>query len=639
MWTIETRGAKMSSVPYFFDKKLRRSIEEILLPDIRLPGQYIGGEVGQRVKPAESVDARMCFCFPDVYSIGMSNVALGVLYDVVNSRPNLACERAFCPSPDFEELLLSRGLPLYSLETFTPLDAFDLVGFTLQYELCYTSVLTMLNLGRIPLRRQDRDFTKPLIVAGGPAACNPEPIADFIDVFLLGDGEESLPALLEFWQDLRARMGVKSPKSSDGGVFEGLGTCEDAARSYQSRREALLEVAKKFPCAYVPEFYDVEIGADGRARRPRPNVDDAPEFVESAVVRDLNAFPPPKRPLLPLIESVQDRISVEIMRGCPQKCRFCQSAQLKRPIRFRSPEVVVEALGSARANTGVDEATLLSLSSSEYPKFEELLNQIHDAPCLRGLAVSVPSLRVNHQLSDVVQKLTTERSSSLTIAPEAARDEMRRRIAKRVTNEDLFNGCRAAFENGFFRIKTYFMCGFPHEKEEDVAGIVELANQLCYLGKEVRGKYPQITASVSNFVPKPHTPLQWEPMKPREYFEEAHRILRQTRRERSVDVKYHDLNVSLLEGLSARGDRRLGRVIETAWKLGARLDPWREHFRPDLWDEAVKQNNYDVDAVVHTAYDLDAELPWEHVKLYNDKEKLKKEYELSKLCKYAERDA
>ncbi len=221
----------MSSVPYFFDKKLRRSIEEILLPDIRLPGQYIGGEVGQRVKPAESVDARMCFCFPDVYSIGMSNVALGVLYDVVNSRPNLACERAFCPSPDFEELLLSRGLPLYSLETFTPLDAFDLVGFTLQYELCYASVLTMLNLGRIPLRRQERDFTKPLIVAGGPAACNPEPMSDFIDVFLLGDGEESLPALLEFWQDLRARMGVKSPKSSDGGVFEGFGTYEDVARS------------------------------------------------------------------------------------------------------------------------------------------------------------------------------------------------------------------------------------------------------------------------------------------------------------------------------------------------------------------------------------------------------------------------
>lgn len=619
-------------VPYFFDQKLRRSIESLLLPDIRTPGQYIGGEVGQVVKPAESVKGRMCFCFPDVYSIGMSNIALGVLYDVINSHVNLACERAFCPSPDFEALLREKELPLYSLETFTPLNAFDVVGFTLQYELCYTSVLTMLDLGRIPLHREERGIEVPLVVAGGPASCNPGPLSDFIDVFLLGDGEESDPALLEFWSDLRSRtVGFTRPESSQNGAFQS--SCLNPQTSRALRREALLEVAKKFPSAYIPEFYKVEFDELGRARRPRPICDDAPEYIRSAVVRDLNQFPPPKRPLIPLIESVQDRVSVEIMRGCPQKCRFCQSTQLKRPLRYRSVDLIIESIRDACANTGVDDATLLSLSSSEYPKFEEALQKISEALCPKGISLSAPSLRVNHQLSSVVQGLSTERSSSLTVAPEAARDEMRRRIAKRVTNDDLFSGCKSAFESGFTRIKMYFMCGFPSETEEDLTGIVELSNQICRQGKEIRNKWPQVVANVSNFVPKPHTPLQWEAMASRDYFAEAHRILRQTKRERSVDVKYHELNVSLLEGLLTRGDRRLGKVIETAWRLGARLDPWREHFRPELWEEAVARHNVNVDLISHTPYSHDAELPWDHITLFNSKEKLMEEHELSRQCK------
>lgn len=615
---------------YFFDSELRRSIESLLLPEIRTPGQYIGGEVGQIVKPAESVDARMCFCFPDVYSIGMSNIALAVLYDVVNKHDRLACERAFCPGADFEELLRSHGLPLYSLETFTPLNAFDVVAFTLQYELCYTSVLTMLDLANIPLHREKRKLNDPLIVAGGPASCNPEPMSDFVDVFLVGDGEESLPQLLEFWTDLRSRVGYQRPQASKKGQFDKNVIAEN---SYVQRCEALMEIAKRFPCAYVPEFYSVEFDDQGRARRPRPLVDEVPEFIQSAVVKDLNAYPPPQRPLIPLIESVQDRVSVEIMRGCPQKCRFCQSTQLKRPLRFRSVDLIIETIDKACSNTGVDEATLLSLSSSEYPKFEEALQKIRDVLCPKGITLSAPSLRVNHQLSSVVQGLSTERSSSLTVAPEAARDEMRRRIAKRVTNEDLFSGCKAAFENGFSRIKMYFMCGFPCETNDDLTGIVELSNQICKLGKEIRNKWPQVVANVSNFVPKPHTPLQWEPMKTREYFVEAHKVLRQTWRERSVDVKYHELNVSLLEGLLTRGDRRVGKVIETAWRLGARLDPWHEHFKPEIWQEAIAQNNLDVELISHTPYSLDSELPWDHVVLFNSKEKMKEEYELSRQCK------
>lgn len=619
------------SKPYFFDAELRRSIESLLLPEICTPGQYIGGEVGQIVKHADSVNARMCFCFPDVYSIGMSNIALAVLYDIVNKREKLSCERAFCPSPDFENLLRTQGLPLYSLETFTPLKAFDVVAFTLQYELCYTSVLTMLDLGNIPLHRTERTICDPLIVAGGPASCNPEPLSDFVDVFLLGDGEESLPDLLEYWADLRSRVGYRRPLDASKGKFNI--ELHSVLNSQALRREALLEIAKKFPCAYVPEFYSVEYDELGRARRPRPINDESPEYIYSAVVKNLNEFPPPQHPLIPLTESVQDRISIEIMRGCPQKCRFCQSTQLKRPLRFRSVDLIIESIRNACANTGVSDATLLSLSSSEYPKFEEALQKISEALCPRGITLSVPSLRVNHQLSSVVQELSTERSSSLTVAPEAAKDEMRKRIAKRVTNEDLFSGCKAVYENGFSRIKMYFMCGFPHETKDDLSGIVELSNEICRLGKEVRNKWPVVVANVSNFVPKPHTPLQWEAMQTREYFTEAHKILRQTRRERSVDVKYHELNVSLLEGLLTRGDRRLGKVIEDSWRLGARLDPWREYFRPDLWEEAIANNNLNVDLIAHTQYSIDSELPWDHIVLYNNKERLKEEYELSKQCK------
>ena len=620
--------------PYFFDTKLRRSVESMLLPDIRTPGQYIGGEVGQIVKPAESVQARLCFCFPDVYSIGMSNIALAVLYDVVNSRAELSCERAFCPSPDFETALRDACLPLYSLETFTPLNAFDVVGFTLQYELCYTSVLTMLDLGGIPIRREERGVDAPLVVAGGPASSNPEPMADFIDVFLLGDGEESLPQALQLWAQLKEQYGVKRALHSENGKFDRQELPIERAKAI--RREMILELVKRIPSAYAPEFYRVEYDATGRAKRPRPIIDDVNEYIHSAIVRDLNAFPPPKRPLIPLIESVQDRISVEIMRGCPQKCRFCQSTQLKRPIRTRSVDLIIETIREASANTGVDEATLLSLSSSEYPKFEDALARISGALAPCGVSLAVPSLRVNHQLSSVVQELTTERSSSLTVAPEAARDEMRRRIAKRVTNDDLFAGCRAAFEHGFARIKMYFMCGFPKETEDDLVGIVALANDICRLSKEVRGKWAQVVANVSNFVPKPHTPLQWEAMQTRKYFTEAHRILRSTRRERSVEVKYHALNVSLLEGLLTRGDRRVGRVVETAWRLGARLDPWHEHFNPEIWERAIAQHNLDVDLIAHTPYSLDAELPWDHIVLFNSKELLKKEHALSERLQFTE---
>ncbi|MDO5554019.1 MAG: radical SAM protein [Planctomycetia bacterium] len=621
----------------FFDTGLRESVLGLLLPEVQLPGQYIGGEFGQTVKAAESVEGRFCLAFPDTYSIGMSNYGLGLLYAIMNRKANWSCERVFCPWPDFARQLESAQLPLYSLETFTPLYVFDLLGFTLQYELSYTNVLTMLDAGGIPLHREMRAPGDPLVIAGGPAVFNPEPMSDFIDVFVVGDGEEAIGEISAFWLDIKKRMNVPRLSQTSGGtpvvsdrdrgMFSVCGPA--SAEAVALRREMLLEVARKFPWAYVPEFYDVSYDEQGRARRPRPRVDGVPETISPAIIRDLDLWPPSTTPIIPLVESVQDRISVEVMRGCPQKCRFCQSSPIKRPLRFRSVEQITQLARDAAVNTGVSDITLLSLSTSEYPWFDELMKSLSDAVCPLGVSLAVPSLRVNHQLSDVVTKLSTQRSSSLTMAPEAARDGMRKRLAKRVTNDDLMNGCRGAFENGFARIKMYFMCGLPGETEDDLDGIIELSEQIARLGKEVRGRWPVVVANVSNFVPKPHTPLQWEGMALPEYLRGAHTRLKRSRRPAAVDVKYHELATSLLEGLLARGDRRVGRIIESAWRKGAKLDAWSDHHRNELWQEAIQESGLDTDLIVHGHYSTSDELPWDHIQIWAGREKLLREYERS----------
>jgi len=573
--------------PYYFFPELRAKIESRLLPDIQTPGQYIGGEPGSIVKPAGSVAGRFCFAFPDLYTIGMSNYALQLLYDIVNRRSDWACERVFCPLPDMERMLRQNGLPLYSLETFTPLHRFDVLGFTLQYELCSTNVLTMLDLGNIPIRSDDRTMSHPLVIAGGPSVFNPEPMARFIDLFVIGDGETSLLAVCDAWLELK-KMKI-------------------------SRNDALLELARRFPFVYVPRFYRAEIAPDGRSMRLRPTESGVPESIGRAVVADIDAFPTPVNPVLPLIESVQDRISVEIMRGCPGGCRFCQSSPIKRPIRTRSVDSIVTAAREACLATGVRDVSLLSLSSSDYPEFDTLVQKLRETLTPLGISIALPSLRVNHQLSSVMQSLTTERSSGITIAPEAARDEMRKRINKQVTNENLLEGCRSAFENSFSRVKMYFLCGLPEETDADIDGIVSLSQEIVFLGKRVAKRFPAVTASVSNFIPKPQTPFERDGMKTREYFAEVHKRLRFSKHAKAVQIKYHDLETSLAEAMISRGDRRIGEVIETAWHNGARLDAWREHFRHDLWRAAVKSTGIDVAQLVHVPYDAAAELPWEHI--------------------------
>ncbi|MGD0900698.1 MAG: TIGR03960 family B12-binding radical SAM protein, partial [Thermoguttaceae bacterium] len=464
------------------NQAIRDLVVDRLLPRVQTPGQYIGGEWNAVAKDYHGVRGKLCLAFPDAYTIGMSHHGLQVLYAVMNRRPDWACQRAFTPLADLEALLREHRLPLVSLENFTPLGDFDVLGFTLQYDLCSTNVLTMLDLAGIPLAAEERTPAHPLVIAGGPGVANPEPMARFIDLFILGDGEESLPAVCDLWLELRA--------------------------TGQDRTAALAEMAARLPYAYVPRLYEPRYDG-GRAGGVRPLRAGVHEQIEPAVLADLDAMPLPTSPVVPHVQCVQDRIAIEIMRGCPWRCRFCQSTTLKRPVRIRKVETIVQAALESYRNTGYNEVALLGLSTSDYPAIEELLARMHEVFRPLGVSISLPSLRINRQWRSLGELLNTDRRDGLTLAPEAAHDDMRRRIGKAITNDDLYTGCRSAMENGFTRVKLYFMCGLPGERPEDLDGIIDMAESISRLGREVMGRPAEVVANVSNFVPKPQTPFQW----------------------------------------------------------------------------------------------------------------------------------
>jgi radical SAM family uncharacterized protein len=583
-----------------------------VLPKVRMPAQYIGGEPNSVRKNHAEMAGKLCVAFPDAYTIGMSHHGLQVLYSLMNARPDWACERVFTPWPDAEELMRQHDIPLYGLETFTPLNEFDVLGFSLQYEISSPNVLTMLDLGRIPLHAAERTLAHTLVIAGGPCCQNPEPMADFIDLFLTGDGEPALPEICDLWLQVRREILAR-----DGQYFEG-------AAGIKQRDDALAELAIKLPYAYVPRFYIPEYHNGRLVALNRSRVD-VPETVEPSVIRDLDSIPLPVKPVVPLVECVHDRIAIEIMRGCPWQCRFCQSTVIKRPLRIREVDTIINAALESYRNTGFNEISILSLSSSDYPHFEELVTRLKKEFKPLGVGVSVPSLRVNEQLRTLAELVGNDRRSGLTLAPEVARDDMREQIRKKIKNEDLYEGCRTAFKNNYESVKLYFLCGLPGERAVDLDGIIEMAETIAKIGKEVRGRYAKVTASVSNFVPKAHTPYQWNGMQRREYFEWAHKYLYSKKTIRSVTVKCHHVETSLLEGVLSRGDRRTGAAIELAWRRGARMDGWTENLIPERWWGALNDAGIDIEKQLHEPYQLTDKLPWDHVnvkygRLYLEKE-------------------
>src|SRR5437870_490727 len=437
-----------------------------LLPRVQGPAQYLGGELNAVVKDHRSVRGKLCLAFPDTYTLGMSHHGLQVLYTIMNNDPQWACERAFTPWIDFEAELRKHRLPLYSLETFTPLAQFDVVGFSLQYEVCYTNVLTMLDLGGIPLHAKDRSLEHPLVIAVGPGAQNPELLAPFIDLFIIGDGEESLPWLMEKWMSL---------------VEHSLRECKGtrSASAPQTRADLLAQLVGQTTWAYAPQFYEPEYHADGTVAAVNRTRGDVPKQVMACTIsQDFDAIPLPARPVVPFVESTHDRIAIEIMRGCPWQCRFCQSTVIKRPLRVRSVETIVQAALESYRNTGHNEISLLSLSTSDYPYFEELVKRMHEVFTPLGVNISLPSLRVTHQLRSLPKLFSGVRKAGLTLAPEVARDDMRDQIRKPIKNDDLYEGCREAFKNGWQRVKLYFMCGLPGERAVDLDGIVDMAEHI-----------------------------------------------------------------------------------------------------------------------------------------------------------------
>ena len=567
---------------------IRTALDDRVLPCVETPGQYIGGEPNSIVKDHASVDVTFALAFPDAYTVGISHLGLQILYSILNARGDVAAERVYTPFPDMVAKLREERLPLYSLETFTPLREFDIVGFSLQYEMCYTNVLLMLDLAGIPLLSERRTQDDPLIVAGGPCAFNPEPMSGFIDLFIIGDGEEAVTALVDELKVARKKKNA-------------------------SRRDLLVHLAKKVPGAYAPSLYTVEYNEDGTVHAVTPLVKGIPARIKAAVLRDVDSVPLPTRPIVPLVEAVHDRISLEVVRGCTHGCRFCQAGMIKRPFRARDPLKLMDAAHDCYKATGFNELSLGALSISDYP---------HLYPLLKGLTtyfdplqvnISLPSLRVNKELKVLPSVLNSVRKSGLTLAPEAATEALRLRINKNITDEDLLAGVRDAYTAGWDTVKLYFMVGLPGETDDDVDAIAKLARKVSLVRKDM-GKSPgKVNVSAAPFVPKPHTPFQWEAMATVDVLRMRQAKLRSDIRGGPIKLKAHRVDRSFLEGVFARGDRTLGIAIFEAYRRGCTMDAWEEHFNIDVWQQVLADCHIDGAFYANRERPEYEVLPWDHI--------------------------
>jgi len=567
-----------------------RHVYADFIDQVAKPARYLGGEYQQVVKDPAEVDARVCLAFPDVYEIGMSHLGTKILYSLLNKHPRIAAERSFTPWVDMEAELRKRELPLVALESFDPLSSFDVIGFSLQYEMTYSNVLTMLDLGGVPLRAEDRADDAPLVLGGGPNATHPEPVAPFFDAFFIGEAEEVLPALLLEWSAMRRSM-------KDTG---------------QSRLDALAELAARFPL-YVPALYEAVVDTDtGFVVVGAPKDHRAPSFVNRAVVENIDDYPFPSDTPVPYAEAVFDRASVEIARGCTEGCRFCQAGMIYRPVRERSPESIAKSLIDGVEQAGYDETGLTCLSTADYssitPLVKDLMGKLRD----RKVSLSVSSLRAYGLNEDLLDELASVRATGLTFAPEAGTQRMRDVVNKNITEEHVAQSAHRVFARGWNRLKLYFMLGLPTETDEDIIGIADTGKRMWAIGRQHIGKRAEVTVSVSSHVPKPHTPFQWCAMDSLDEIRRKQRLLRDETRDSRVRLKTHPSGISYVEGIFARGDRRVGAALELAWRRGARFDGWDEHFDVDAWNEVFADLELPVDAFLGTI-PVTARLPWDHI--------------------------